>query len=75
MWGGKQIPSIKGENKVAKIAYKSVTLVTAAGDTHTFRNVTRVFHRADNGVTIMKGSNTPAEGRIANVVKVRTIRH
>lgn len=55
--------------------YKSVTLVTAAGDRHTFRNVARVFHRADGGVTIMKGSNTPAEGRVANVVTVRTIRN
>ncbi len=58
----------------ARIAYKSVTLTTASGDRHTFRNVARVFHRADGGVTIMKGSNTPAEGRVANVVKVRTVR-
>ena len=32
-------------------------------------------HRADGGVTIMKGSNTPAEGRVARVVKVRTVRN
>ena len=57
-----------------RIAYKSVTLTTAGGDTHTYRDVARVFHRADGGVTIMKGSNTPAEGRVANVVKVRTVR-
>lgn len=61
---------------MARIAvYKSVTLTNAAGDKFTFRNVSRVFHRADGGVTIMKGSNTPAEGRIANVVKVSTIRN
>jgi hypothetical protein len=56
-------------------AFRSVTLTTADGDTHTFRNVARVFHRADHAVTIMKGSNTPAVGRIANVVKVRTVRN
>lgn len=56
-------------------AYKSVTLVTAAGDRHTFRGVARVFHRADGGVTIMKHSNSPAEGRVANVVKVHTVRN
>lgn len=55
--------------------YKSVTLVNASGDTFTFRNVARVFHRADGGVTIMKGSNSPAEGRVANVVTVRTVRN
>jgi hypothetical protein len=59
---------------MANPIFRSVTLVTASGDTHTFRNVARVFHRADNVVTIMKGSNTKAEGRIANVVKVRTVR-
>lgn len=59
----------------AQSTYKSVTLTTASGDTHTFRNVARVFHRADGGVTIMKGSNTPAEGRIARVVKIRTVRN
>lgn len=58
---------------MAAARYKSVTLTTAAGDVHTFRDVARVFHRADRGVTIMKGSNSPAEGRIANVVRVRTV--
>lgn len=58
----------------ARPTYKSVTLVNAAGDRFTFRDVARVFHRADGGVTIMKGSNTPAEGRIPNVVTVRTVR-
>lgn len=58
----------------ARPTFKSVTLVTRAGDRHTFRDVARVFHRQDGGVTIMKGSNTPAEGRIANVVKVHTVR-
>ena len=56
-------------------AYKSVTLITASGDSFTYKNVARVFHRADGGVTIMKGSNSPAEGRVANVTKVRTIRN
>lgn len=60
---------------MARPVYKSVTLVTAAGDRHTFRNVARVFHRADGAVTIMKGSNTPAEGRVSNVVQVRTVRN
>lgn len=59
----------------AQATYKSVTLVTASGDRHTFRNVARVFYRADRGVTIMKSSNSPAEGRIAQVVKVITVRN
>lgn len=39
---------------------KSVTITTPAGDTHTFRDVSRVFTNGDRSVTVMKGSNIPA---------------
>jgi len=39
---------------------KSVTITTPVGDTHTYRDVSRVFTNADRTVTVMKGSNIPA---------------
>jgi hypothetical protein len=39
---------------------KSVTITTPSGDTHTYRDVSRVFTNGNRTVTVMKGSNVPA---------------
>jgi hypothetical protein len=49
---------------------KAVRIRTHAGDTFTYRDVSRVFTNGDGSVTIMKGSNIPACGRHSNVAGV-----
>ena len=50
---------------------KAVTVTTPAGDTLTYRNVSRVFNNADRTVTIMKGSNVPAVVRGLPFARIR----
>lgn len=54
---------------------KSVTLRNVQGDRFTYQDVSRVFTNGDGSVTVMKSSNTPAVGRHADIVNVRTVRY
>lgn len=59
---------------MAAARIKAVSIRTHAGDTFTYRDVSRVFTNGDGSVTVMKGSNTPAVGRHHSVARVRYMR-
>lgn len=60
---------------MAATRIKAVTVVTPAGDRHTYRDVSRVFTNGDRTVTIMKGSNVPAVATRLPAASVRYSYH